>query len=150
MSLLITIDMLHRFHHYSIQFLPNEISALLIGAQFNKHVVITNFVHVEIANASEVHVLADGKDISKKVDEYYVVGFIHTHPSEEAVVYASDKDIKYQKTMTEWFLKRFGRKPYFMIYAPSHAIFSVYAETEPHKDYQIVSALVTEGGLCNR
>jgi len=141
MLLFITIDMLHRFHHYCIQFLPNEVFALLVGSQIDRDICVTNFVHPRIVHASESHVLADWEDVFRKAEQYYTVGFVHTHPDENSTVRMSKNDVEFHKYMAERFLKQFGRRPYFLIYAPYPGIFAIYDETKPFTDYQIIQRI---------
>jgi len=139
MSLLITIDSLHRFHHYAIQFLPNEIFALLVGAHFDAGDCITNYVHPLILDASPMHVKADWDDVFHKAERYYTVGFVHTHPGRHSSVGQSNADINFHDYMATRFWNHFHRKAYFMIYAPNSGIFALYDGNTPFYDYIVIN-----------
>lgn len=139
MAVFITIDMLHQYQHYAEQFLPKETNSVLIGFQRNADVYITNFLHSQILKTTEKSVLADFFADLKRAKHYYVVGFVHTHPSEYSIASASEADYKYFHFAEEHFFKEFGRMPYFMIYAPLRKIFSIYTSQGEYKNRHIVN-----------
>ena len=131
MNLTVNITMLHRFHHHCIQFLPNEVFAVVIGYKERDKNVATNFVHPRILRATTRSVQADWEDAFRIASQFYTVGFMHTHPGRHSRVAESVADRAFHQYMGSRFYQQFGRQASFLIYAPLPGIFAVYDEAGP-------------------
>jgi len=117
-ALLVAESFLNEFHYYSLQHLPNEVSCLLTGGQWDGGWFVADFLHLHVARSDERSVAVMGNTILEKAGLWSPIGHVHTHPGKNTIVSPSPADYEFMNWFTASFQSHLKTFPFFMIYAP--------------------------------
>lgn len=142
--LLITKPFLTELHSYSLQHMPNEVSAMLTGGLCGDGWFISGFVHLRVIHSSERTVSVSTEDFIRKAQRWQPVGHIHSHPGPHSVPEPSKMDGLFMEYWTDVFRQNGWPEPFYMIYAPVPDVFSFYRHGQRFTAYRIVDELPLE------
>lgn len=133
-NLKIKSELLRKIHERVVAHYPNEYAAIIVGHREEGWEVATDLLNIKIIKSTPYSVKFDSEDIFDKMEKFYVIGQLHSHPYPipwTGSTVASYRDHIAWEHYYRVSFEKYGRRPYVFIYAYPPGILNVYKEHTP-------------------